>query len=198
MAQTSASLTPGAGFAMEIFIHTDSAGDAAAELSTVTALHGIFTCVFLQPPWLRFILPYPWSKISILPCFLCMALAEGQVLDYLEVWIPGAWQISRDTFLLPVPLGLCHGRANPKPNSGQFKGSLPLFLSRGVSQHYSELLDFLLFPGYLLLGCVRSSQVWPPFPSSFTELVLKCSSSAFSKDLMNCFVLDVLELSSTH
>lgn len=40
MTQTSASLTPGAGFAMEMFIHTDSAGDAAAELSTVTALHG--------------------------------------------------------------------------------------------------------------------------------------------------------------
>lgn len=40
MTQTSASLTPGAGFALEMFIHSDSAGDAAAELSSVTALHG--------------------------------------------------------------------------------------------------------------------------------------------------------------
>lgn len=40
MTQTSASLTPKAEFALEMFIHTDSAGDAAAELSTVTALHG--------------------------------------------------------------------------------------------------------------------------------------------------------------
>lgn len=40
MTQTSGSLTPEAGFALEMFIHTDSAGHAAAELSTVTALHG--------------------------------------------------------------------------------------------------------------------------------------------------------------
>lgn len=40
MTQISASLTPEAEFALEMFIHTDSAGDSAAELSTVAALHG--------------------------------------------------------------------------------------------------------------------------------------------------------------
>lgn len=51
--QTSASLALEAGFALEVFIHTDSVGAAAAELSTVTALHGK-TCArwyfHLQPP----------------------------------------------------------------------------------------------------------------------------------------------------
>lgn len=102
----------------------------------------------------------------------------------LEVWITGAWQS------LKVPSPLCHGRGT-NPALGTWK-ALYLCSSPGEFHSITNYLIFFLFPGYLLLGCVAL-----PSQVHFTELVLKCSSSAFSKDLINCFVLDVLELGST-
>lgn len=143
MTQPSASLTPEAGFALEMFIHTDPAGDAAAELSTVTALHGK-TCArwyfYLCVPaatlaWVYFVLSMIQNEHS--SRFLCMALTQGQVLDDLGgVNHRGLAESQRTCSFSTVPLVLCHGRANPKSSSCQFKGSLPLFLSRGISEHY--------------------------------------------------------------
>lgn len=145
----------------QIVLERQQHSSALWHFSMLKPVHvGFSTCVFLQSPCLGLILSYP--------CFLCTALTKGQVLDYLGgVNYRGLIDSQRTHSFSTVPLVLGHGRANPKSTSCQFKGSLSLFLSRGVSQHYWELLDFLVFPRYLLLGCVRSGQVCPPFVSSF-------------------------------
>lgn len=81
------------------------------QLSMVKPVHvGIFTCVFLQPPWLRFLLPYPWSKISILPMFSVYGTHWGSSAGLFgRCDSQGPGRVSKDMFLLhcameePIP-----------------------------------------------------------------------------------------------